>query len=119
MLIIHDLRSQRRTWRSTRARGPSHAPPGPWRADPGLVVRKFGEQLRSSVIREYQWSYIDYDGLKNDLKHPSGPALRRPGESPSTPGRAGGDAADAGSRPRGRRGSKPKRPLREWTEEDE
>ncbi|KAK0731797.1 VTC domain-containing protein [Lasiosphaeris hirsuta] len=33
---------------------------------------KFGEQLRSSVIREYQWYYIDYDGLKTDLKRPSG-----------------------------------------------
>ena len=33
---------------------------------------KFGEQLRSSVIREYQWYYIDYDGLKADLKRPSG-----------------------------------------------
>lgn len=33
---------------------------------------KFGEQLRSSVIREYQWYYIDYDGLKANLKRPSG-----------------------------------------------
>ena len=33
---------------------------------------KFGEQLRSSIIREYQWYYIDYDGLKADLKRPSG-----------------------------------------------
>ncbi|KAF4594712.1 Vacuolar transporter chaperone 4 [Ophiocordyceps camponoti-floridani] len=29
---------------------------------------KFGEQLRSSVIREYQWYYIDYNGLKAELK---------------------------------------------------
>ncbi|KAF4123987.1 SPX domain-containing protein involved in vacuolar polyphosphate accumulation [Geosmithia morbida] len=36
---------------------------------------KFGEQLRSSVIREYQWSYIDYDVLKHDLKNATGPAL--------------------------------------------
>ncbi|KAH7376088.1 vacuolar transporter chaperone 4 [Plectosphaerella cucumerina] len=33
---------------------------------------KFGEQLRSSIIREYQWYYIDYDGLKKELKAPSG-----------------------------------------------
>ena len=36
---------------------------------------KFGEQLRSSVIREYQWYYIDYDGLKADLKPASGTPL--------------------------------------------
>ncbi|KAK0387621.1 hypothetical protein NLU13_3867 [Sarocladium strictum] len=35
---------------------------------------KFGEQLRSSVIREYQWYYIDYDGLKSELKKATGPA---------------------------------------------
>ncbi|KAG5945613.1 hypothetical protein E4U53_006684 [Claviceps sorghi] len=35
---------------------------------------KFGEQLRSSVIREYQWYYIDYNGLKDDLKRATGPA---------------------------------------------
>ncbi|KAL3605632.1 vacuolar transporter chaperone [Fusarium poae] len=34
---------------------------------------KFGEQLRSSVIREYQWYYIDYDGLKDELKRSTGP----------------------------------------------
>lgn len=34
---------------------------------------KFGEQLRSSVIHEYQWYYIDYDGLKHDLKNATGP----------------------------------------------
>ena len=33
---------------------------------------KFGEQLRASIIPEYQWSYIDYDGLKQLLKSPSG-----------------------------------------------
>jgi SPX domain protein involved in polyphosphate accumulation len=38
---------------------------------------KFGEQLRSSVIAEYQWYYIDYDGLKAELKNPTGPI--RPG----------------------------------------
>ncbi|KAK4248466.1 vacuolar transporter chaperone 4 [Corynascus novoguineensis] len=58
---------------------------------------KFGEQLRSSAIREYQWYYIDYDGLKADLKHPSGPVVR-----------GGDDDAKPGKPPR-----------REWTEEDE
>ncbi|ESZ98735.1 vacuolar transporter chaperone 4 [Sclerotinia borealis F-4128] len=29
---------------------------------------KFGEQLRSSVIKEYQWYYIAYDELKEKLK---------------------------------------------------
>jgi len=29
---------------------------------------KFGEQLRSSVIKEYQWYYIAYDELKEQLK---------------------------------------------------
>ncbi|GKU05209.1 vacuolar transporter chaperone 4 [Fusarium langsethiae] len=33
---------------------------------------KFGEQLRSSVIHEYQWYYIDYDGLKDELKKSTG-----------------------------------------------
>lgn len=34
---------------------------------------KFGDQLRSSVIREYQWYYIDYNGLKGELKNATGP----------------------------------------------
>ncbi|GAB0138179.1 hypothetical protein EsDP_00006422 [Epichloe bromicola] len=50
---------------------------------------KFGEQLRSSVIREYQWYYIDYNGLKAELKKATGPVRT-------------GDAAG-----------------NEWTEEDE
>nr|5IJP_A Chain A, Crystal structure of the SPX domain of Chaetomium thermophilum Vtc4 in complex with inositol hexakisphosphate (InsP6). [Thermochaetoides thermophila] len=54
---------------------------------------KFGQQLRSSIIREYQWHYIDYDGLKADLKRASGPLV-------------------ASSDP-----TKP--PRREWTEDDE
>lgn len=29
---------------------------------------KFGEQLRTSVIKEYQWYYIAYDELKEQLK---------------------------------------------------
>ncbi len=35
---------------------------------------KFGEQLRTSVIKEYQWYYIDYDGLKQQLKTPYVPS---------------------------------------------
>lgn len=70
-----------------------------WRAPPGVVVMKFGEQLRSSIIREYQWYYIDYDGLKADLKQPSGPLL------PPAPG------------PDGAQSTRP--PRREWTEDDE
>ncbi|KAF3762581.1 SPX-domain-containing protein [Cryphonectria parasitica EP155] len=37
---------------------------------------KFGEQLRSSAIKEYQWYYIDYEGLKVDLKKASGPIAK-------------------------------------------
>lgn len=36
---------------------------------------KFGVQLRSSVIAEYRWSYIDYDELKADLAHDTGPPV--------------------------------------------
>lgn len=53
---------------------------------------KFGEQLRTSTIKEYQWYYIDYDGLKDDLKT----------EYVAPPTKAN---------------PKPKR--KEWTEEDE
>lgn len=90
MLIIEDLQTRTRTWHS-RKRNPN------WKARPGLIVMKFGEQLRSSVIREYQWYYIDYDGLKADLKHPSGDVVA------AAPGTA--------------KNGKP--PRREWTEDDE
>lgn len=53
---------------------------------------KFGEQLRSSVIREYQWYYIAYDELKALLKTPL-------------------------VAPRTKENPRPAR--REWTEEDE
>ncbi|KAI1333168.1 SPX-domain-containing protein [Xylariaceae sp. FL0255] len=62
---------------------------------------KFGEQLRSSVIREYQWYYIDYNGLKAELKTASGPAL-----DDSTPGPSDSSAATNKNKNR-------------WTEEDE
>ncbi|KAL6919285.1 hypothetical protein FSST1_003311 [Fusarium sambucinum] len=66
MLIVQDLKTHSRTWLSTRSgNNPS--------VRPGVVVMKFGEQLRSSVIHEYQWYYIDYDGLKDELKRSTGP----------------------------------------------
>jgi len=93
LLIVHDLKSRSQHLHSprNRTRGPT------WRAPPGVVVMKFGEQLRSSVIREYQWYYIDYDGLKADLKQPSGSVQP-----------VADDRAKSGKAPR-----------REWTEADE
>jgi SPX domain protein involved in polyphosphate accumulation len=63
MLIIEDLRTKKRYWQpsTTGARGR-------YNFKPGQIIMKFGEQLRSSVIKEYEWSYIDYDGLKSLLK---------------------------------------------------
>ncbi len=92
LLIFEDLKTHKRTWESLR-HGTST------RAAPGVVVMKFGEQLRSSVIREYQWYYIDYDGLKSELKKASGPELEGEGQE--------------GER------SKGKVSKREWTEDDE
>lgn len=66
MLIIKDLKKINNPWTAP--------PPGTFRARPGVIVMKFGEQLRSSVIREYQWYYIDYNGLKSELKNATGPA---------------------------------------------
>ncbi|KAK3939677.1 vacuolar transporter chaperone 4 [Diplogelasinospora grovesii] len=66
MLIIEDLKTRKRFWQSRRNSEPNR------KVRPGLVVMKFGEQLRSSVIREYQWYYIDYDGLKAELKQRRG-----------------------------------------------
>lgn len=31
---------------------------------------RFGQQLRQSLIKDYYWHYIDYDGLKEALKKP-------------------------------------------------
>lgn len=65
---------------------------------------KFGEQLRTSIIREYQWHYIDYDGLKKELKAATGPYTDAgEGDIPNT-------ASD-------RTRSKSRR--RQWTEDDE
>ncbi|SPQ18595.1 b03753d4-3285-43d4-bbd6-0c436a8a0269 [Thermothielavioides terrestris] len=105
VLIVHDLknRSQRLHSQRSRNRNPH------WRAPPGVVVMKFGEQLRSSVIREYQWYYIDYDGLKADLKHPSGPFQQQQQQQQQQH-----DSASASASPRPGR-----QPRREWTEDDE
>ncbi|KAI2473677.1 SPX-domain-containing protein [Annulohypoxylon bovei var. microspora] len=67
---------------------------------------KFGEQLRSSIIREYQWYYIDYDGLKTELKTASGPLV---------------DADDNSSRnnKKGKGKSNGQQQKNRWTEEDE
>ncbi|KAI3545045.1 VTC domain-containing protein [Colletotrichum filicis] len=91
MLIVYDTKTQERTWRPSLA--PSESP---WRAPPGIVVMKFGEQLRSSIIREYQWYYIDYDALKADLKTATGPVT--PVDNSNGKGKGG---------------------KREWSEEDE
>ncbi|KAI0144260.1 SPX-domain-containing protein [Xylariaceae sp. FL1272] len=64
---------------------------------------KFGEQLRSSIIQEYQWYYIDYDGLKAELKTTSGPLVKP-------------DHADNGAGPSDPAAGKKKNA---WTEEDE
>ncbi|KAK4229024.1 vacuolar transporter chaperone 4 [Podospora fimiseda] len=97
MLIIQDLKTQTKTRISNRSRERNSN----WRVPPGFVVMKFGEQLRSSIIREYQWYYIDYDGLKADLKRPSGSI------QPPAPG--GDDTTTKSS----------KLSRREWTEDDE
>ncbi|KAK0733956.1 VTC domain-containing protein [Lasiosphaeria miniovina] len=91
MLIVEDLKTRKRTWQSTRNPRPNR------KIRPGLIVMKFGEQLRSSVIREYQWYYIDYDGLKADIKRPSG-SVSAPAEDSTRSSRLS---------------------RREWTEDDE
>ncbi|KAK5990659.1 Vacuolar transporter chaperone complex subunit 4 [Cladobotryum mycophilum] len=73
MLIAKDLRGLDRNWVSFRRDS--------YEVRPGIVVMKFGEQLRSSIIREYQWYYIDYNGLKGELKHATGP-LKPDGDGP-------------------------------------
>jgi len=91
ILIIEDLQTRKRIWQR---------PPEPgehWRARPGVVVMKFGEQLEASKISEYEWYYIDYNGLKDDLKSASGSVIQE----------AAGDKG------------KPKAKRREWIEDDE
>lgn len=87
MLIVKDLKVKTSPWQIQ----PSGAR-GQYNILPGFVVMKFGEQLRSSIIDEYEWYYIAYDDLKKTLKkdYVSPPTKQNP---------------------------KPKR--QEWTEEDE
>ncbi|KAK6842052.1 SPX-domain-containing protein [Apiospora arundinis] len=99
MLIIEDLQTQKKSWISTR-----HGLHPSWRAKPGLIVMKFGEQLRTSVISEYQWYYVDYDDLKEQLKKASGPSA--------------GDESAPGPSDSSKK-NKQKAPKREWTENDE
>jgi hypothetical protein len=61
MLIIHDLNSKKRYWQSRRTSGP-------YTFKAGQIIMKFGEQLRTSAIKEYEWYYIAYDDLKAQLK---------------------------------------------------
>ncbi|KAK0108551.1 vacuolar transporter chaperone, variant 3 [Cadophora gregata] len=63
MLIVQDLKNKNTYWQASTV-----GPRGRYRFGPGLVVMKFGEQLRTSVIKEYQWYYIAYDELKAQLK---------------------------------------------------
>jgi SPX domain protein involved in polyphosphate accumulation len=87
MLIVQDLQTKQRHWESTRRRTNSSV-----RVQPGIIIMKFGEQLRTSTIKEYEWYYIDYNGLKAQLKT----------EWETRPSKES---------PKGKR--------REWTEEDE
>ncbi|OAA54323.1 vacuolar transporter chaperone [Niveomyces insectorum RCEF 264] len=95
MLIIEDLKTHKKSWQRSASsntvptvhsfRSRRHHQHGQqqrtstassaWRAPPGSIVMKFGEQLRSSVIREYEWSYLNYDGLKAKLRAASGPVV--------------------------------------------
>lgn len=92
MLIVEDLKTHERRRIATRYQSN-------WRAQPGTIVMKFGEQLRSSIIREYQWYYIDYDSLKADLKNATGELIQPDSE-----------AAERNKKNVGKRA---------WTEEDE
>lgn len=100
MLILKDLKTRGTSWQSRRLQSSSTYSRPYKRIPPGVIVMKFGEQLRSSAIKEYQWYYIDYAGLKTDLKKASGPVV--------------GTSTDGAS------ASKPKgKPRRQWTEDDE
>ncbi|EPE05793.1 vacuolar transporter chaperone 4 [Ophiostoma piceae UAMH 11346] len=130
MLIIEDLKTKKTTWHRSNSnnavptvrsilpgkrRSKNHrrrAHNTPWRAPPGIVVMKFGEQLRSSVIREYEWAYLDYDGLKAKLRVGSGPIIGADTPAAAANGKKGKkdtptvDTSSAQS-------------VREWTEDDE
>lgn len=66
---------------------------------------KFGEQLDSSKIKEYEWFYIEYNGLKSLLKTASGPPIEEPPAEP---------AAEGSKKPK-----RAKIQSRQWTEGDE
>lgn len=104
MLILKDLRTRKTSWQSLRLDATSTYARPYERIPPGVVVMKFGEQLRSSAIKEYQWYYIDYEGLKADLKKSSGPVVEV--EAAKNDASASGQ----GSKGKIRRG---------WTEDDE
>ncbi|KAH8814908.1 VTC domain-containing protein [Xylogone sp. PMI_703] len=87
MLVVQDLSKRTLSWQSRRYTSEQRA-----KFAPGLIIMKFGEELRSSAIKEYQWYYIAYDELKEQLRK----AYIVP---PSK------------SNPKGKR--------REWTEDDE
>ncbi|ERT02069.1 vacuolar transporter chaperone 4 [Sporothrix schenckii 1099-18] len=96
-----------------------------WRAPPGIVVMKFGDQLRSSVIREYEWSYLDYDGLKAKLRNASGPVIYV--EEPASAASASNNKKSAKSAKKdvaasaatSRPSNNTLHPQREWSEDDE
>ncbi|KAL1894738.1 vacuolar transporter chaperone [Sporothrix stenoceras] len=92
-----------------------------WRAPPGIVVMKFGDQLRSSVIREYEWAYLDYDGLKAKLRNASGPVVTN--EEPAASSSNGKKSSKHGKKiepaPAPKTTTSPLHPQREWTEDDE
>jgi hypothetical protein len=62
MLIVQDLVKKTTKWHKQETGARGH-----YNFKPGIIVMKFGEQLRSSVIKEYQWYYIAYDELKAQL----------------------------------------------------
>lgn len=64
---------------------------------------KFGEELRSSVIAEYEWYYVNYDELKQYLKKAPGPHADEDTPADSSNGKS----------------KKAKSQKREWTENDE
>lgn len=74
---------------------------------------KFGEQLRSSVIREYQWYYIDYDGLKDDLKNASSQT------ADSEAGSSSAANANGNGKGKDKNKNKPAKDQKTWSEEDE
>ncbi|CAK7220582.1 vacuolar transporter chaperone [Sporothrix curviconia] len=99
-----------------------------WRAPPGIIVMKFGDQLRSSVIREYEWAYLDYDGLKAKLRNASGPVVGEApaaAESSSAGKKAAKQAAKQAAGPKADANGANGNGLhhhhhqREWTEDDE